>query len=103
MKIFIGNISKEITEKELENIFEDYGQVDLVKIIYDKFTGDSRGFGFLWMQDENQAQTAITKLNGTFLKGQALHVNEARTHIKDRRGSDRRQREKISRSIEISG
>ena len=78
MNIYVGNISHQLTEDELREAFEAYGAVDKASIIKDKFTGDSRGFGFVEMSNSDEAQTAITELNGKELKGRTLNVSEAR-------------------------
>ena len=94
MKIFIGQISPEVTEEELRIAFENFGQVESIRLIKDKYSGESREFGFVRMPDESQAQAAIKGLNGKMFKGQILQINEARTHIRDIRTSERRLRKK---------
>jgi cold-inducible RNA-binding protein len=78
MNIYAGNLSRELTEDELKETFAAYGAVESVKIITDKFTGISRGFGFVEMPDESEAQNAIGELNGKELKGRTIIVNKAR-------------------------
>ncbi len=78
MNIYVGNLSPKTSEQELREAFEAYGDVDSAKIIKDNFTGKSRGFGFVEMPDQAQAQAAIAGLNGSDLGGSALTVNEAR-------------------------
>lgn len=78
MNIYVGNLSAKTTEEELREAFESFGEVDTAKIIKDNITGRSRGFGFVEMPNQEQAQTAITELNGKELGGSALTVNEAR-------------------------
>ena len=78
MNIYIGNLSPKTTEDELRGAFEEFGEVDSVRIIKDNFTGKSKGFGFVEMPNQSQAQEAITGLNGKELGGSALAVNEAR-------------------------
>jgi RNA recognition motif-containing protein len=78
MNIYVGNVAHESTEDELRQAFEAFGQVASVTIIRDKFTGASRGFGFVEMPGTSEAQSAITGLNGTALRGRTLNVNEAR-------------------------
>jgi len=77
-KIFVGNLSWESTEEELNNLFAELGQVTSVKIITDKFTGQPKGFAFVEMASDAEARKAIEALNGTMLKDRALTVNEAR-------------------------
>ncbi len=85
MNIYVGNLAREATEDDLRQAFETFGQVTSAKIITDKFTGASRGFGFVEMPSSPEAQSAINGLDGTDLKGQPLKVNEARPRRDDRR------------------
>jgi RNA recognition motif-containing protein len=78
MNIYVGNLLQDVTEEDLRQAFEAFGQVESVKIIKDKLTGESRGFGFVEMPVKAEAQSAIDGLNGKDLKGQTLNVNEAR-------------------------
>jgi len=78
MNIYIGNLSAKTTEEELRETFESFGDVDSAKIIKDNLTGRSRGFGFVEMPNQDQAQSAITGLNGKELAGSPLTVNEAK-------------------------
>lgn len=78
MNIFVGNISFSATEEDLQQLFEQYGEVEKVSVIMDRYTGRSRGFGFVEMPNANEAQEAITHLNGAALHDRALTVNEAR-------------------------
>jgi len=89
MNIYVGNLPREATEEDLRKAFEEFGQVASVKIITDRFTGDSRGFGFVEMPNSPEAQSAISGLDGKDLKGRALRVNEARPRRDDRGGNDR--------------
>jgi len=86
MNIYVGNLSRDATEEDLRKAFEAFGQVTSAKIITDKFTGDSRGFGFVEMPDNPEAQSAISGLDGKDLKGRTLKINEARPRRDDRRG-----------------
>ena len=85
-RIYVGNLPHSSTEGEVREAFEAYGTVDSVNIIKDRFTGDSRGFGFVNMDDTEQANSAIAGLNGTDLGGRTLTVNEAKPR-KERSGS----------------
>ncbi|GIR73831.1 MAG: RNA-binding protein [Pseudomonadota bacterium] len=76
MNIYVGNISWGLTDQDLENVFAEYGTVDSAKIITDRATGRSRGFGFVEMSDG--AEAAIEALNGTEVDGRELVVNESR-------------------------
>lgn len=78
MNIYVANISYKATEADLKGLFEEYGEVTSAKIIIDKFTQKSRGFGFVEMTDSNSGQNAINALNGTDFLGRNLVVNEAR-------------------------
>ena len=78
MNIYVTNLAYTTTEEELSQLFEPYGSVDSVRIITDRETGRSRGFGFVEMPDATEARAAIAGLNGTALGGRALTVDEAR-------------------------
>ena len=86
MNIYVGNLSFDETESSLETAFAAHGEVTSARIITDRETGRSRGFGFVEMSDQAQAQAAIAALNGTNLNGRDLTVNEARPR-EDRGGS----------------
>jgi cold-inducible RNA-binding protein len=86
MKIYVGNLSHQVSEDDLTQAFETFGQVASVTIVRDKFSGESRGFGFVEMPSNEEAQAAITGLNGQQLKGRTLNVNEARPREEGRRG-----------------
>jgi RNA recognition motif-containing protein len=90
MNIYVGNLSREVTEEDLKAAFEAFGQLTSVNIIKDKFSGETRGFGFVEMASKDEAQAAIDGLNGTDLKGKSLNVNEARPRAEKRRGGGRR-------------
>ncbi len=90
MNIYVGNLSREVTEEDLRQAFETFGQVTSVKIITDKLSGVSRGFGFVEMPAKAEAQAAITGLNDKELKGGTLTVNEARPRSEGRRDRERR-------------
>ena len=74
----MGNLSREVSEDELRKAFEAFGQVTSVSIIKDRYSGESRGFGFVEMATKTEAQAAINGLNGTSLKDRTLSVSEAR-------------------------
>jgi len=86
MNIYVGNISRDLSEEELREAFAAFGQVSTVNIIKDKFTGEYRGFAFVEMPTKEEADAAITGLNGKELKGRALNVNEARPRTDTHRG-----------------
>jgi RNA recognition motif-containing protein len=76
--IFVGNLSYQTTQDELQAAFSAYGTVERVSIVTDRDSGQPRGFAFVEMTDGNEAQNAISQLNGTEMHGRALNVNEAR-------------------------
>ena len=78
MNIYVGNLSGSVTEENIREAFQAIGQVSSVTIVKDKYTGQSRGFGFVEMPDQSEAQTAIKTLNGKELSGQQINVSEAR-------------------------
>ncbi|MGA2070405.1 MAG: RNA-binding protein [Sedimentisphaerales bacterium] len=86
MNIYVGNLAPEVTEDDLKQAFEAFGQVQTATVIKDKFSGESRGFGFVEMPAKAEAQTAITEMNGKDLKGRSLNVNEARPKTERPRG-----------------
>jgi len=90
MNIYVGNLSREVTEEVLRQAFEAFGQVASAKIITDKFSGEPRGFGFVEMPTQAEAQAAIAGMNGKELKGGAITVNEARPRTEGRQGGGRR-------------
>ena len=90
MNIYVGNLSYEVTEEDLKQAFEGFGQVESVNIIKDRYSGESRGFGFVEMPDKAEAESAIEGLNGKELKGRTLNVNEARPRSEGGRGGGRR-------------
>ena len=78
MKLYVGNLSFESTENDLQDLFEQHGQVNEVRLMTDRMTGKSRGFAFVTMNDNAQASAAMSGLNGHELNGRPLTVNEAR-------------------------
>ena len=78
MNIYVGNLSNQTTEDDLRQAFEAFGQVESVNIIKDRFSGESRGFGFVEIPSKQEAQKAIEEMNGKDLMGRAVNVNEAR-------------------------
>ena len=89
MNIFVGNLSPDVSDQELEDAFAKYGKVRTAKIIRDLFTQKSKGFGFVEINDKNDAETAIKELNTSELKGKRIIVNESRPQ-RERRGGRRR-------------
>ncbi len=88
MNIYVANIPWKASEEELRALFAEYGEIDSAKIITDKFTQRSRGFGFVEMKDDEAARKAIAELNGHDFMGKNLVVNEARPK-EDRGGGNR--------------
>jgi len=86
MNIYVGNLSYEVTEEDLQKAFEAFGQIESVKIIKDNYSGRSKGFGFVEMANNADAQAAINGLNDKELKGRTLKVNTARTRTENRGG-----------------
>ena len=78
MKLYVGNLSFKAAEEDLREMFEEFGAVESARIITDRETGRSRGFGFIEMASDEQARAAIEALNGAEVAGRALTVNEAR-------------------------
>ena len=78
MKLYVGNLSFETTENDLQDLFEQHGTVNEVHLMMDRMTGQSRGFAFVTMNDDTQANAAMSALNGSELNGRALTVNPAR-------------------------
>jgi RNA recognition motif-containing protein len=78
MNIYVGNLDFKVNEQDLENLFSEYGSVGSAKIITDKFNGRSKGFGFVEMENQDDAKKAIKELDGTSFKNRNLVVNEAK-------------------------
>jgi RNA recognition motif-containing protein len=78
MNIYVGNLSYDMSEEDLRNSFEDHGTVESAKIIMDRESGRSKGFGFVEMPDNAEAAAAIQELNDAMVNGRQLRVNEAR-------------------------
>ena len=91
MNIFVGNIAFTASEDDIRQLFEEYGVVDQVHLITDRYTGRSRGFGFVEMPDADEAKAAITALHGANLHDRPLTVNEARPREREPRGDTRRE------------
>ena len=85
MNIYVGNLSSDVTDEAIRGAFESFGEVTSARVIKDKYNGQSRGFGFVEMPTQSQAQTAIRSLNGKTLQGKEMSVNEARPRAGDGR------------------
>ncbi len=90
MNIYVGNLSFETSEDDLRRVFEEFGQVANVTILKDKFSGKSRGFGFVEMPAGEEGQAAVTGLDGKEIQGRALKVNEARPKTEQADGGGQR-------------
>lgn len=88
-KIYVANISFNATEQDIRDLFSDYGEIESVKMITDKYTGQSRGFAFVEMESEDNAKKAISALNGAKFMGRTLTVAEARPQQKRQGFRDR--------------
>lgn len=86
MKIFVGNLAQDVGEDDLKTAFSAFGQVTSASVIRDKFTGTSKGFGFIEMPGKAESQAAITGLNQRDMKGKPMTVNEARPSPQGGRG-----------------
>lgn len=89
MNIYVGNLSFDVTENDLKEAFAEFGEIQSVAIIKDKFSGESRGFGFVEMTNKDEAEKAINALNGKEIKGREIKVNEARPRSDRPRGGGR--------------
>ena len=92
MNIYVGNLSSDVTEEELGEEFKAFGEVASVNIIKDKYSGRSRGFGFVEMPSKSEAEASIAGLKGKTLKDRTLDVNEARPRSDSRGGGGRQRR-----------
>jgi RNA recognition motif-containing protein len=86
MNIYVGNLSYQTTEDELRDLFAEFGDVVSAKLIVDKFTGQSKGFGFVEMSNNSEAQKAMDELNGRDVNGRSVTVNQARPRQERSRG-----------------
>lgn len=86
MNLYVGNLANDVTDEDLQAAFGNYGEVTSAKVIRDKFSNLSRGFGFVEMPKNAEADAAIKALNGEDLKGKLLQISEARPKTEKRRG-----------------
>jgi RNA recognition motif-containing protein len=86
MNIYVGNLSSDVTGDDLRQAFGAFGQVESANVITDKFSGESRGFGFVEMPSKDEATAALAGMNGKDIKGKAVSVNEARPRVERPRG-----------------
>ena len=92
MNIYVGKLSNSVTEDDLRAMFEEFGQLQSVKIIKDRYSGQSKGFGFIEMPSNSEADQAIKALNGKFVEGRNIKVNPADPGGKRSKRSSRRKR-----------
>ncbi|MAG13249.1 MAG: RNA-binding protein [Spirochaetales bacterium] len=85
MNIYVGNLSYDVNEEDLRQAFEPFGQISSARVITDRDTGRSKGFGFVEMPNDAEAQSAISGLNGNEMQGRSIKVNEARPRNEGRR------------------
>ena len=78
MNIYVGNLDYRLNEEDLVDVFSEYGEVSSAKVIMDKFNGRSKGFGFVAMENQDEAKKAIRELDGATFKNRKIMVNEAR-------------------------
>lgn len=78
MNIYVGNLDYKVTEEDLNDLFSEFGEVESARVITDKYNGRSKGFGFVIMEDDSEAKSAIEALNGKSVNDRELSVNEAR-------------------------
>ena len=87
MKIYVGNLAFSVDDKKLESLFSQYGSIEEATVIKDKFSGRSKGFGFITINDDDSAKKAISEMNGKETEGRKLTVNEAKPREEDERKS----------------
>lgn len=92
MKLYVGNLPYDVKDSDLTEIFVPYGEVESVKIITDRYTGASKGFGFVEMSSRKEGELAIKELNGKTIRNRQIVVNEARS--RNERGGPGRQRQR---------
>jgi len=97
MNIYVGSLHFKMNEAELKEVFEEYGEVTSAKIIIDKYSGKSKGFGFVEMPDDLEAQAAIDELNETDFKGSRIVVKKARPRTEGPAEGPRRQNPRFDR------
>jgi RNA recognition motif-containing protein len=96
LNIYVGSISSHSTEKEVKKVFEAYGKISWIELIKDRHTDELRGFGYIEMPEETEAEAAIAGLNGKEFNGKKLTVNEARSHRNNFKGKGKRISEAAS-------
>ena len=89
MNLYVGNLLSNVSEKDLRNAFEQFGQVREVRLIVDKHSGQSKGYGFVEMSSKDKAEKAISEMNGKEFMGRIVNVNPAKPKINRRHGGNR--------------
>ncbi len=92
MKLYVGNLSYDVTDAELREAFGAYGRVASADVVKDRYSGQSKGFGFVEMPAKEEAEAAMQALNGTALRGRSINVNEARPRADGAGGGGRDRR-----------
>lgn len=92
MNIYVSNLGYSFQDEDLSKLFGEYGNVSSATIITDKFTGKSKGFGFVEMNDNNAAETAIKDIDGKMIDGRSIKVSEARARVESRSGNSSAKR-----------
>lgn len=92
MKIYVGNLPYNITDERLEAMFSEFGTVENIKLVMDRFSGRPKGFGFLEMPDNSEADKAMKALNGMQMEGRSIKVNQANPEGKRQKKGRRRGR-----------
>jgi len=87
MNIYISNLSYDVNDNDLTELFEEYGKVSSAKVIMDRYSGRSRGFGFVEMDDDSEAQKAINELNESEFDGKVINVNKAKPRVERSHGN----------------
>jgi RNA recognition motif-containing protein len=93
-KLYVGGLPYSVTDQELNSLFEQHGTVQSANVVKDKYTDNSRGFGFVEMSTQEEAEKAIQALNGTDMQGRALTVNIAKPKSDRARGDGRNNRDR---------
>jgi RNA recognition motif-containing protein len=86
MNIYVGNLSHDVTDDDLRQAFEAFGQVESANVVKDRYSGEPRGFGFVEMPSDDEGKAAIAEMNGKELKGRVVNVDQARARTGGRRG-----------------
>ncbi len=86
MDIYVGNLPYDVTDSDLQTLFEKHGQVESARVVMDRDTGRAKGFGFVTMNNQSEAEAAVAATNGMDMGGRALRVNESQPKPRDSRG-----------------